>query len=435
MRNIIFIISIFLGTTYFMSCSNEDDTLFNNSGNDNTNMKAGIYSTEIPMCTQGEVQTRGLDSVNGTFTGTYPYDTIYLHPADNNRNDVIAIPLKGTNYSGDTCRAIRLSIEVFDDGSYKVYCTDKPEESITLAADEEVYFSSIKTPTWKATDTGHDTPFSGIYSGYDVFKNDSDNVNTEILKSELLYNASSLIELGNTPPQIIYMTRHSTGFRLQFMFTEVDNGGLEFPEAMWNFLFQDAKPEYFYIKFYFGPNFCGEYDLLNNTTPASDRGGFYASDDGIYRPFQYTRYTVGTGGDGSTGEDEYRTGFGYETSRRQYLLAPLNTTIPSNDFGFWVYIKYSDDPNDATDPEFLSSDEGAKWFHYSVEGLTPTLNVVNFIIICMDYKDLLTQFKDEIDATNNAANRVSTRFTRGWFENRAPQEIDIKPVDVKVITE
>ena len=431
MRNIFFILSIFLGATYFMSCSNENDELFNASGNSNTSIQPGTYSTEIIMYTEGGAQTRGIDSVRGVFTPVYPFDTIYLHPADNNRSDVVAIPLVEADYCDDSCRAIRLSVEVSDDGSYKVYCRDAPETSITLEADEEVYFSSIKTPTWKATDSKLDTPFPGDYSGYDVFENDSDNVNIEILKSEGNYNVSSLIELGNTPPQPIYMTRHCTGFRLHFMFTTVDNNGSHnLPLELWAAYF-GVPVENFYIKFYFGPNFCGEYDLLHNTASPSDKGGFYASNDGIYAPFQYTRYQEGTGGGGSGGgTNPPLIGYGYETSPYQYLMAPLNTTIDADNFGFWVYIKYSDNPNDATDPNFLSSDEGAKWFHYTVQGLTPTLNMINFMIICMDYRDLLSQFKEEIDAS-----KTSSTLTRGWFENRAPQEIDIKPVDVKVITE
>lgn len=418
--------------TGFFACSDNDNE-FATVSEKNTQIEPGLYRTEILMYAEKDGQTRGLDTINGHFTNVYPYDTIYIHPADNDRNDVLAVPLKEVDYCQDSCRAVQMDIEVLDDGGYIIWNNERTA-SITIAEGDSVYFSSIRTPYWNATMSEEKTPLTG----QDIFVDDR-AVNNELLRSSSLYGLDELFDMSQANvyenPYEIIMSRHCTGFRVYFMFTDVPRDGrpsYTFYKEDWIYEFGTA-PENFYIKLYFGPNFCHKYDLLHNETVDVDtEGGYYASNNERYVPFRSMAYVYSTGSGSHTG-GSYE-GLGYVTADGHYLLAPLNANIPESQFGFYAFIKYSIDPADATNEEFLTSDEGAKWFYVNIPDVTLTLNRIHFVAMAFDYHELMKQFPQSVVSTQSSAATSST-LTRGWFENRAPQEIDIKPAMVKVITE
>lgn len=165
-----------------------------------------------------------------------------------------------------------------------------------------------------------------------------------------------------------------------------------------------CKPDDFSIKLYLGPNFCQQYDVLNNKV-ASDDVGYYATNDQTYQPFEQVQYayTTGSGGIG------IYEGFGYVTDASNYLLSPLNTSIPDTDFSIYAFIKYksSDD----------SSDEGASWFKAQIPGITLDRNRIHYIIMAFDIEDLRSQFLTD----------TNTLSRTPWS---APRKIDIKPIKV-----
>ena len=92
-----------------------------------------------------------------------------------------------------------------------------------------------------------------------------------------------------------------------------------------------------------------------------------------------------------------------------YLLSPLNTSIPATDFSIYTFIKYKSSD--------YSSDEGASWFQAQIPGITLETNRIHYIIMAFDIEDLRSQF---LPAT-------TTLSRTPWS---APRKIGIKPIKV-----
>lgn len=380
-----------------MSCTDDTETT-----DVQQSVKPGLYSIDITLTAEPGVksETRGLDTDKGVFTNVYPYDSIYIHSAKTDEtHQSIGIPLENVEHC-DGCQGIHMQVEVKENGGG--YIIRAGEKEMTLSANDEVYFSTIEGPYWKAKTSGA-TPVSGS----NVFVQNN-KINKELLKSQT-YTKDKLIDLMQQDISTITMTRHVTGFRVYFMFTHVtadgstDNSINSIKAGEW-FTELKCKPDDFSIKLYLGPNFCQQYDVLNNKV-ASDDVGYYATNDQTYQPFEQVQYayTTGSGGIG------IYEGFGYVTDASNYLLSPLNTSIPDTDFSIYAFIKYksSDD----------SSDEGASWFKAQIPGITLDRNRIHYIIMAFDIEDLRSQFLTD----TNTLSRTS------WS---APRKIDIKPFKV-----
>ena len=388
-----------------MSCTDDTETT-----DVQQSVKPGLYSIDITLTAEPGVksETRGLDTDNGEFTNVYPYDYIYIHSAKtDDTHQSIEIPLKNVEHC-DGCKGIHMQVEVKDEE--KVYIIRAGEKEMTLSADDEVYFSTIKGPYWEA-ETSVATP-----SGSKVFVQNKE-INKELLKSQT-YKKEDLIDLMQQDISTITMTRHVTGFRVYFMFTHVTaeadgstNNSID--AKTWH---DELKcyPGDFSIKLYLGPNFCHQYDVLNNAVVSGDEGGFYATNNQTYQPFEHVQYayTTGSGGIG------IYEGFGYVTDASNYLLSPLNTSIPDTDFSIYAFIKYkpSDDSSDESD-ESDKSDEGASWFQAQIPSIVLEPNRIHYIIMAFDIEDLRSQFLTE----------TNTLSRTPWS---APRKIDIKPIKV-----
>ena len=405
----------------FLSCSDESNEI-----GKVPSAKPGVYSMDITVsAANGDgsdaniSSTRGLDHDGGVFTEDYPYDYIYVHSDDNyedDRHQVLKVPLKEVEFCGD-CRGIHLECEVMDDGNgYTI--SNEAGESIHLNDDQSVYFSTIPTPFWEATVATTPTPVSLS----DVFVDDPD-VNLELLRSKEDYSKDELVALLQEMAPVITLTRHCTGFRVYFMFTNVRSEGSTsnmIDEYEWADNMNGYSPYNFYIKLYFGPNFAHKYDMLNNSVVTNDvEGGYYATNNQTYQPFEYMEYDFTGGSSSSKG---HYWGYGYLTDDNKYLLSPLNSNIPAEEFSLYAFVKFSTVANN-TDAEFLSSDAGSKYFQATIPGMTLELNRVHFIILAFHYEDLKAFLPGE-DASG-----VSTRAAGAWD---APQKIDIKPYKVIV---
>ena len=377
-----------------MSCTDDTETT-----DVQQSVKPGLYSIDITLTAEPGVksETRGLDTENGEFTNVYPYDYIYIHSAKtDNTHQSIRIPLENVEHC-DGCKGIHMQVEVEENGGG--YIIRAGEAEMTLSADDNVYFSTIEGPYWEA-ETSVATP-----SGSVVFKQ-NDEINKELLKSQT-YTKEKLVNLMQQDISTITMTRHVTGFRVYFMFTHVTADG-----STENIIDADGwsrelecKPDDFSIKLYLGPNFCHQYDVLNNEVVSGDEGGYYATNDQTYQPFERVRYSYTTGDN----EIGLYLGFGYVTHVSHYLLSPLNTSIPAADFSIYAFIKYKSDDD--------SSDEGASWFQAQIPGITLEPNRIHYIIMAFDIEDLRSQFLTD----------TNTLSRTPWS---APRKIDIKPIKV-----
>lgn len=378
-----------------MSCTDDTETT-----DVQQSVKPGLYSIDITLTAEPGVksETRGLDTENGEFTNVYPYDYIYIHSAKtDSTHQSIRIPLKNVEHC-DGCKGIHMQVEVEENGGG--YIIRAGEAEMTLSADDEVYFSTIEGPYWEAKTSGA-TPVSGS----DVFVQ-NDDINKELLKSKT-YTKDKLVNLMQQDISTITMTRHVTGFRVYFMFTHVTADGStenSIDSVKWSTELE-CNPGDFSIKLYLGPNFCHQYDVLNDKVASDDVGGYYATNNQTYQKFERVQYSYTTG---DNGIGLYQ-GFGYVTDASNYLLSPLNTSIPAADFSIYAFIKYksSDD----------SSDEGASWFQAQIPGITLEPNRIHYIIMAFDIEDLRSQF-------------LTTTTTLSRTPWSAPRKIDIKPIKV-----
>ena len=381
-----------------MSCTDDTETT-----DVQQSVKPGLYSIDITLTAEPGVksETRGLDTENGEFTNVYPYDYIYIHSAKtDDTHQSIIIPLKNVEHC-DGCKGIHMQVEVEENGGG--YIIRAGEADMTLSANDEVYFSTIEGPYWEA-ETSEATPVIGSK----VFVQNKER-NKELLKSKP-YTKDQLINLMQQDIPTITMTRHVTGFRVYFMFTHVTaeadgstNNSIKADE--WFTEFNNTLPDAFSIKLYLGPNFCHQYDVLNDEVVSGDEGGFYTTNNQNYQKFEQVQYAYSTG----SGRIGIYEGFGYVTDASNYLLSPLNTSIPATDFSIYAFIKYksSDD----------SSDEGASWFQAQIPSIVLEPNRIHYIIMAFDIEDLRSQFLTE----------TNTLSRTPWS---APRKIDIKPIKV-----
>ena len=380
-----------------MSCTDDAETT-----DVQQSVKPGLYSIDITLTAEPGVksETRGLDTDNGEFTNVYPYDYIYIHSAKTDgTHQSRRIPLENVEHC-DGCQGIHMQVEVEENGGGYIIRAGEEEEEMTLSANDKVYFSTIEGPYWEAETSGA-TPVSRSV----IFKQ-NDEINKELLKSRT-YTKDELIDLMQQDISTITMTRHVTGFRVYFMFTHVTaDGSTEniIDADEWSTKLE-CNPDDFSIKLYFGPNFCHQYDVLNEKVASDDVGGYYATNDQTYQKFERVQYAYSTG----SGEIGIYEGFGYVTDPSNYLLSPLNTSIPATDFSIYAFIKYK-----STD---YSSDKGASWFQAQIPGITLDPNRIHYIIMAFDIEDLRSQFLTD----------TNTLSRTPWS---APRKIDIKPIKV-----
>lgn len=388
-KNLLFVaLSIIL----FGACASEE----HNNITDEKPSVTKTYSSDLLLATEGgtdpEISTRGLDRENGQFTSEYPYDYIYVHSADDMRNGEghrsLRIPLQDVVFCNG-CQGIHLEMDVLDDNAGGGYVVrNKAGESITLAEGESVYFSTIASSYWNANVVD-----ASPVTGSDVFIQDSINTNTELLRSVEEYSEDELIALLSEGEPDIPMSRHCTAFRVYFMFTNVlsDNMG-SIDEAGWNSVMgENYGIGNFYIKLYLGPNFTSEYNVYEDAVTDPEEKGFYVTNEQTYQPFGFCEYGITSG----TGGMIAFNGYGYMTDLGNYLIAPLNTHLPASDFSVYAFIKYT--PDIAQEPDdFLTSDEGAKWFQLVVPSMTLETNRVHYIILAVDVRNLGV-FKNQTD--------------------------------------
>lgn len=400
------------------ACSNEE-----NYFEDGTTGQAvpGTYYGDLLLTADSSKNanmiTRGGPDESGKFTDAYPYDYIYLHSADNltdaEEHKSIRIPLQDVEYC-DGCQGIHLEVTVLDNEEGYTIST-KDGQSITLGNTDEVYFSTVPGTYWEPTileDGGSPV------SGRDVFVQD-DEVNKELLRSALDYSKEELIALLQEGEPHIDMERHCTAFKTFLMFTDVKGGedgeytitSSEWIETMGG---EQFAPENFYMKLYIGPNFTDKYNVFSDDTENAE-GGFYVTNNQQYVQFARSRNgydgEIDTDGDGKLDKYIYYSysGYGYRTQAGNYLISPLNTNIPVEEFSIYVFVKYTPDiKQEASD--FLTSDVGAKWFEVQIPRMTLETNTVHWITLAFDIDNLKEAFNpSSTSATSASAALAKTR--------------------------
>lgn len=414
------ILLLILSVVLLGACSSEDNS---NIGSGQTG-NGKTYSADLLLATpkgdKPDINTRGLDAVNGQFTDVYPYDYIYLHSADSKTKEeghqCIKIPLKDVVFC-DGCKGIHLEMSINEEEN--TYTIGNGTDFITLNNDEKVYFSTIDDTYWKA-----DVQDASPVTGSNVFYQ-TDGVNEELLRSADDYSKDKLISLLSEQEPDIPMSRHCTAFRVYFMFTNVVSDQIgSMSQDQWNeMLTSDYDGGQFYIKLYLGPNFAEEYNVYTDDVKDPNAWGFYVTNQQKYQPFESSFY-VTSPGTAETIEDIISfTGFGYQTDAGNYLIAPLNTHLPATDFSIYAFVKFAP-KGTVIDEDFLTSDEGAKWFQLQVPSMTLETNRVHYVILAVGAGNLEV-FKPQEGTTTSATRAV----------NSEPEEIKVNSVVVKDFVE
>ncbi|CCZ70029.1 unknown [Bacteroides sp. CAG:702] len=370
-----------------MSCQDDEDTNI-------STIKPGTYSADIIVNSEsGSTNySRGIDVKDGIFTSTYEQNHIYLHhvKADGN-GEVLYIPMR-TDCGEDKCFNIQVTKNKNGDNiSYTIIAKDGTPQSMTINANEQIYFSTMKDQTWESEILKKQSPIG------DILKqptNVDDIKSREILRSGL-YTGERLLELMTGDTQYIDLTRHVTGFKINILFTNanvVENEDHIIDIKGWHdALGENVNPEDFFIKIYFGPNFAQWYDILNDKSAGS---GYYASNNETYVSFEEVKQTY---------NNKAYTGYGYNTTNT--LLSPLYIGEANKEFRIYMCIKYKE--------------EGQEFYtEIRPKNLTMNPNTIHHMILAFDVHDL-------IPIVTEKGGTYSTRSSSSTF-----QKIDIKPIKV-----
>ena len=375
-----------------MSCQDDEDTNI-------STIKPGTYSADIIVNSEsGSTNySRGINVEKGIFTSTYEQDYIYLHRvnAEGNGEEALYIPMR-TDCGEDKCFNIQVTKnENGDNISYTIIAEDGTPQSMTINANEQIYFSTMKDQIWESeTSSTNLSPIKDITILQQPTKVE-DIKSREILRSEL-YTGEGLLELMTGDTQYIDLTRHVTGFKIHILFTNA-NVTEDQPHTItideWNEVLElegEKTFENFKIKIYFGPNFAQWYDILNDK---SEGFGYYASNNQTYVSFEEVKQTY---------NNIAYTGYGYNTTNT--LLSPLYTGAPNGEFRIYMCIKYN---------------EGQQFYtEIRPKNLTMNTNTIHHIILAFDVHDLIPIVTEE-------GGTYSTRSSSSTF-----QKIDIKPIKV-----
>ena len=385
-----------------MSCQDDEDTNI-------STIKPGTYSADIIVNSEsGSTNySRGIDVESGIFTSTYEQNYIYLHHVKaDGKDEALYIPMR-KDCGEDKC--FKIQVIVNDNNTYTI-TTNKNEEgasqSITLNANEQIYFSTMKDQIWKSEIlTTNLSPIADITTILKQPEKEEEEEEIKVIKSReilrsRLYTGEDLLGLMTGDTQYIDLTRHVTGFKIHILFTNAnvaENEDHIIDVDKWHeALGENVNPENFNIKIYFGPNFAQYYDILKNN---SEGFGYYASHNQTYVPFEKVDQTI---------TNITYTGYGYNTTYT--LLSPLFKTSLNNEeeyekFQFRIYmcIQYN-----------------GKEFYTEIrpKNLTMNINTIHHIILAFDVHDL-------IPIVTGKGGTYSTRSSSSTF-----QKIDIKPIKV-----
>ena len=374
-----------------MSCQDDEDTNI-------STIKPGTYSADIIVNSEsGSTNySRGIDVEKGIFTSTYEQNYIYLHhvKADGNEEyEALYIPMR-TDCGEDKCFNIQVTKNKNGDNiSYTIIAKDGTPQSMTINANEQIYFSTMKDQIWEPETFTNQPPIADITTILKQPTKIEDIKSREILRSGL-YTGDGLLGLMTGDTQYIDLTRHVTGFKIHILFTNANVAENEDHiiniKGWHDALGENVNPTDFNIKIYFGPNFAQWYDILNDKSEGS---GYYASNNQKYVSFEEVNKTY---------NDIAYTGYGYNTTNT--LLSPLYTGAPNEEFRIYMCIQYKDGQ------EFYTK--------IYPKNLTLNTNTIHHIILAFDVHDLIPIVTEE-------GGTYSTRSSSSTF-----QKIDIKPIKV-----
>ena len=394
---------------FMVACSDENEVV-------PSSVEDGAYKIVINLSSlAGDAQTSrtGSDIPASGFGDTYNNSSVFIHAVENGNGSEkgsIGIPVSGSS----------VEFTVTIDNNNNVISSSSGS-SLEMGKNDKIYFSSIAAENWEAT--------RASWQGFTPLSHSAAFTNGESTKSELYrspagagesYTIDQLIELnGGT----LTMYRKCSAYSLAVMFSDLQNGVADdsndmtytFTEGDWQREFT-GNVAYMYGKGYVGGFFPEVYNVYSgvfswnqNTDGETPKAGYYVTNNQKYTQLaelstrQIVDYQI----------HEY-IGCGFQSV--DYIRTPV---VESGQGTMSVYVLFKPSKEPVTDLEgdFNEEDNSVRMVKVTLDGMTPTMNVVSAITLVFDYRRLK-------DVFNNPESVYLTRTTEGGIPI-IPMEPDV----------
>ncbi len=391
---------------FMVACSDENEVV-------PSSVEDGAYKIVINLSSlAGDAQT----SRTGTsgFGDTYNNSSVFIHAVENgdgSEKGFIEIPVSGSS----------VEFTVKTEGNSVTISSSSSDSSLEMGKDDKIYFSSIAAENWEAT--------RASWQGFTPISKSAAFTNGESTKSELYrspagngesYTIGQLIELDKGT---LTMYRKCSAYSLAVMFSDLQSGVADDSNDMtYTFTEEDWKREftgnvaYMYGKGYVGGFFPEVYNVYsgvsswNQTDGETPKAGYYVTNNQKYTQLAElsTRQIV---------DDQIHKYIGCGFQSVDYIRTPV---VESAEGEMSVYVLFKPWATEVTDLEedsFNKEDASVRMVEVTLDGMTPTMNVVSAITLVFDYRRLK-------DVFNNPESVYLTRTTEGGIPI-IPMEPDV----------
>lgn len=396
---------------FMVACSDENEVV-------PSSVEDGAYKIVINLSSlAGDAQTSrtGSDIPTSGFGDTYNNNSVFIHAVKNGTGSEIGsieIPVSDSS--------VEFTVNVnTEDNSVTISSSDS---SLKMGTNDKIYFSSIAAENWEAT--------RASWQGFTPISKSAAFTNGESTESELYrspegngesYTIDQLIGLDNGT---LTMYRKCSAYSLAVMFSDLQDGGstsdntYTFDKEDWEREFT-GNVAYMYGKGYVGGFFPEVYNVYSGTSSwKQNSGGETTPEAGYYvtNNQMYTQLGVMNKLQVVDGQIHNYTGCGFQSV--DYIRTPV---VESGGGKMSVYVLFKPSAKEVTDLElegdFNKEDESVRMVEVTLDGMTPTMNVISAITLVFDYRRLK-------DVFNNPASVYLTRTTEGGIPI-IPMEPDV----------
>lgn len=400
---------------FMVACSDENEVV-------PSSVEDGAYKIVINLSSlAGDAQTSrtGSDIPTSGFGDTYNNSSVFIHAVENGNGSEkgsIEIPVSGSS----------VEFTVNTEGNSVTISSSSSDSSLKMGKNDKIYFSSIAAENWEAT--------RASWQGFTPISHSAAFTNGESTKSELYRSPAgagesySIDELIGLNGKTLTMYRKCSAYSLAVMFSDLKNGVADdsndmtytFTEGDWQREFT-GNVRYMYGKGYVGGFFPEVYNVYSgafswnqNTDGETPKAGYYVTNNQMYTQLAELskRQIV------DSQIHEY-IGCGFQSV--DYIRTPVVESA-EGEMSVYVLFKPSADPVtkeeiESADNNFNKEDDSVKMVKVTLDGMTPTMNVVSAITLVFDYRRLK-------DVFNNPESVYLTRTTEGGIPV-IPMEPDV----------
>lgn len=396
---------------FMVACSDENEVV-------PSSVEDGTYKVVINLNSlAGDAQASRAIDASG-FIDMYDNETVFIHAVENGNGrekGFIEIPVSDSSVKF-TVNTEGNSVTISSSAS-----------SLEMGENDKIYFSSIAAENWEAT--------RASWQGFTPISHSAAFTNGESTKSELYRSPAgagesySIDELIGLNGKTLTMYRKCSAYSLAVMFSNLKNGVADdsndmtytFTEGDWQREFT-GNVRYMYGKGYVGGFFPEVYNVYsggcswkqNSDGETTPEAGYYVTNNQKYTQLAELskRQIV------DSQIHEY-IGCGFQSV--DYIRTPVVESA-EGEMSVYVLFKPSADPVtkeeiESADNNFNKEDDSVKMVKVTLDGMTPTMNVVSAITLVFDYRRLK-------DVFNNPESVYLTRTTEGGIPI-IPMEPDV----------